>query len=216
MTTLPLISKPISQLQLEPGSRVTIPAVTWSEFEAILQELGESRATRVAYSHNTLEIVMPRPDHEVPTDLIADIVKTVLRSLGRRYQPFGSTTFRQAGVAGIEPDACFYIQNYQRMIGRRQLQPDDPPPDLAIETDVTSPTALSAYRAIAVPELWIYADGLTIYRLEAGEYVQSSTSGVFPELPMVEWVNEAVQRAWTVGSLQAVEEVEAKLREWMK
>jgi Uma2 family endonuclease len=55
---------------------------------------------------------------------------------GKRYQPFGSTTFKQPGVAGVEPDACFYIQNYDRVIGRCKLQPDDPPPDLAIETDV--------------------------------------------------------------------------------
>ena len=50
------------------------------------------------------------------------------------------------------------------MIGRRRLEPDDPPPDLAIETDVTSKTTLDAYEAIAVPELWIYDSGkLTIY-----------------------------------------------------
>lgn len=212
MTIALPISKPISQLRLEPGSRMTIPAVTWVEFEAILQELGEHRATRIAYSHNTLELTVPRPDHEVPTDLIGDIVKTILRSRGQRYQPFGSTTFKQQGIAGVEPDACFYIQNYERMIGRRQLQPDDPPPDLAIETDVTSLTKIEAYKAIAVPEVWIYADGLKIYLLQAGEYVQSQTSGVLPELPIVEWIEQAIARAWTVGSLQALEEVEAKLQ----
>lgn len=37
------------------------------------------------------------------------------------------------------------------MIGRRKLEPNDPPPDLAIETDVTSKTTLDAYVAIAVP-----------------------------------------------------------------
>lgn len=144
MTTLPLISKPVSQLRLERGSWITIPEVTWQEFEAILEELGERRIARIAYSQNMLEITVPRPDHEVPTDLICDIVKTILRFQSRRYQPFGSTTFKQPGIAGVEPDACFYIQNYQRMIGRRQLQPDDPPPDLAIETDVTSLTAIAA------------------------------------------------------------------------
>ena len=42
------------------------------------------------------------------------------------------------------------------MIGRRRLQPDDPPPDLAIETSVASKTKLDAYESIAVPELWIF------------------------------------------------------------
>lgn len=217
MTTLLPISKPISKpirdLSLEPGSRMTIPAVTWEEFEEILQEMGDRRVTRVAYSRNTLEITVPRPDHELPTDLIGDMVKTILRILRIRYQPFGSTTFKKQGIAGIEPDACFYIQNYERMIGKRQLESHDPPPDLAIETDVTSLTAIEAYTAIAVPEVWIYANGgLKIYVLRLGEYVQSETSEIFPQLPIGEWVEQAIDRAWTVGSLIALEEVEDRLR----
>lgn len=213
MTTLISVSKPISQLQMDPGSRITIPAVTWEEFEAILQDLGEHRAARIAYSYPTLEITVPRPDHELPTDLIADIIKTLLRFNRMRYQPFGSTTFKQQGLAGIEPDACFYIQNYERMIGRCQLQLDDPPPDLAIETDVTSRTTLDAYRAIAVPELWIYANGgLKIYLLRSGDYVESEASAIFPQLPIVEWVDRAVAQAWTVGSLQALETIEDQLQ----
>ncbi len=218
MTALLPISKPISQLRLEPGSRVTIPNVNWLEFEAILAEMGDRRSARIAYCHDTLEITVPRPDHgclkcTAPTDLISDIVKTVLRSRRIRYQPLGSTTFKQQGIAGIEPDACFYIQHYERMIGKRRLEPGDPPPDLAIETDVTSLTAIAAYRALQVPEVWIYAnERLTIYWLEAGEYVASAVSRQFPDLPMVEWVETAIQRAWIVGSLQALEELENRLR----
>jgi Uma2 family endonuclease len=213
MTALMPVSKPISQLHLAPGSRMTIPDVNWEEFEAILQELGDHRTARIAYSHNTLEITVPRPEHEVPTDLIADIVKTILRITRVRYQPFGSTTFKQQGIAGIEPDACFYIQNYERMIGRRQLQANDPPPDLAIKTDVTSQTTITAYQAIAVPEVWIYSNSnLIIYLLQAGEYIASETSAIFPTLPIIEWVQQAVNRAWMVGSLQALEELEERLR----
>jgi Uma2 family endonuclease len=216
MATLIPISKPISQMQLAPGSRMTISGVTWAEFEALLQELGNHRRARIAYSHNTLEIRVPRPDHEVPTDLISDIVKTILRLTRTRYQPFGSTTFKQQDLAGVEPDACFYIQNYAQMIGRRHLAPTDPPPDLAIETDVTSETAIAAYLAIAVPEVWIYANaGLMIYLLQNGDYVPSSTSQIFPQFPIMEWVNRAVERAWVVGSLQALEELEDALHEML-
>jgi Uma2 family endonuclease len=46
------------------------------------------------------------------------------------------------------------------MIGKDRLDLTlDPPPDLAIEVDVTSKTGLDAYQALGVPELW---------RLEAG------------------------------------------------
>jgi Uma2 family endonuclease len=214
MTTLVPISKPISQLHLAPGSRVSIPDVSWAEFEAILEELGDRRVARIAYSHNTLEITVPLPEQEVVTDLISDIVKSILRSRGQRYQPFGSTTFKQQGLAGIEPDACFYIQNYDRMIGHRKLQPGDPPPDLAIETDVTSLTTIEAYREIAVPEVWIYANRkLQIYLLQSsGEYIQSQSSPIFPDLPIVEWIEEAIDQSWTIGSLEALEEIEARYR----
>jgi Uma2 family endonuclease len=194
-----------------PGKSITISNVNWQEFETILQELGEKRAARIAYSQGTLEIMVPLPEHEIPRDLVSDLIKMLLKVLNVRYQPFGSTTFKQAGIAGVEPDACFYIQNYQRMIGRRRLQPDDPPPDLAIETDVTSKTTLEAYEAIGVPEVWIYDGGkLTIYLLSNGQYIKSNISPIFPEITITEIVPSLVARAWEVGSLQALEEFEAK------
>jgi Uma2 family endonuclease len=209
MTAVTPVAKPVSQMQLAPGSVVTIQDVSWQEFESILQEMGEKRAARVAYSKGSLEIMVPLPEHEVPRDLISDIVKTLLKARGIRYQPFGSTTFKRENTAGVEPDACFYIQNYQRMIGRRRLEPDDPPPDLAIETDVTSKTTLDAYEAIAVPELWIYDSGkLTIYLLTQGQYTKSDTSPTFANIPLTQIIPATVERAWQVGSVQALEEFE--------
>jgi hypothetical protein len=75
MTALFPIVKPVSQMQLAPGSAVTIPNVNWQEFESILAELGEKRAARLAYSQGTLEIRVPLPEHEKPQDIISDIVK---------------------------------------------------------------------------------------------------------------------------------------------
>ncbi len=209
MTALFPILKPISQLRLSPGSVVTIPHVSWQEFESILQEMGESRSARVAYSQNTLEIIVPLPEHEKPKDLISDIVKTLLKMSNRRYEPFGSTTFKRENTAGVEPDACFYIQNYQRMINRRRLQPDDPPPDLAIETDVTAKTTLDAYEAIGVPELWIYNSGkFNIYLFQDRKYITSDTSPLFPGIPLTQLIPARVERAWQVGTVQALVEFE--------
>ena len=206
------VVKPVSQMQLAPGSAIAIPNVSWEEFELILQELGEKRSARVAYCKGTLEIMVPLPEHELRKDLISDIVKTLLKKTARRYEPFGSTTFKR-DTAGVEPDACFYIQNYQRMIGRRRLQPDDPPPDLAIEIDITSKTTLGAYEAIAVPELWIYDSGrLSIYLLRDG-YVKSIYSPIFPNIPLTQIIPATVERAWQVGSVQALEEFEVAMRD---
>jgi Uma2 family endonuclease len=214
MTTAISVVKPVSKIRLAPGSLVTISDVTWEEFESILQELGKKRAARVAYSQGTLEIMVPLPEHEIPRDLISDMIKVLLRAKGIRYQPFGSTTFKCSGRAGVEPDACFYIQNYQRMIGRRRLQADDPPPDLAIESDVTSKTTLDAYEAIAVPELWVYDSGkLSIYLLQDEKYVKSATSPTFPGIDIAQIIPAAVERSWVVGNLQALEEFELYFRD---
>jgi Uma2 family endonuclease len=206
------VFKPVSQIQLTPGSKVTIPDVTWDEFECILQELGEKRNSRIAYHQGILEIMVPSPEHEIPKDLISDIVKILLKAKGIKYQPFGSTTYKKQGVAGVEPDACFYIQNYQQMIGKRRLQPDDPPPDLAIETDVTSKTTLDAYEAIGIPELWIFDSGkLSIYLLQDGKYIKSEKSPYLGDLDIIQIIPDTVERSWQVGSFQALEEFTATL-----
>ncbi len=212
MTTSIPVVKPISKIHLAPGSLVTICDITWQEFESILQELGNKRAARVAYSEGTLEIMVPLPEHEKSKEIISDIVKTLLRIKKVRYEPFGSTTFKRKGAAGVEPDACFYIKNYQMMIGRRRLQANDPPPDLAIETDVTSKTTIDAYAAIGVPEVWIYDDGnFTIYLLQANKYIKSDTSPNFPEINISQIITNTVERSWIVGNLQALEELESSL-----
>lgn len=206
------IFKPVSQMQLTPGSTVTIPDVTWEEFESILQEMGEKRASRIAYNQGNLEIMVPLPEHEISKDLISDIVKILLKAKGIKYQPFGSTTFKKQGTAGVEPDACFYIQNYQQMIGRRRLQPDDPPPDLAIKTDLTSKTTLDAYEAIAVPELWIFDSGkLAICLLQDGKYIKSENSPNFEDIAITQIIPAAIERNWQVGSFQALEEFTAMI-----
>ncbi|HBL58394.1 MAG TPA: hypothetical protein DDZ80_07710 [Cyanobacteria bacterium UBA8803] len=203
------VTKPISQMRLAPGSVVTIPNVSWQEFESLLQELGERRAARVAYSKDTLEIMVPLPEHEKPKDLISDIVKILLKKSSRPYEPFGSTTFKRENTAGVEPDACFYIQNYQRMINRRRLEAGDPPPDLAIEMDVTSKTTLDAYEAMGVPELWIYNNGkFIIYLFRDGKYIASDSSPLFPNIPLTELIPVTVERAWQVGTVQALAEFE--------
>jgi Uma2 family endonuclease len=98
------------------------------------------------------------------------------------------------------------------MINRRRLEPNDPPPDLAIEIDVTSQTTLAAYEALEVPELWIYHQGkLSIFLFENGKYILSETSPNFPNIEISEIVSTAVERSWQVGSFQALEEVEAMI-----
>lgn len=203
----------VSKISLEPGSVVTIPDVGWQDFEAILQDLGESRGSRIAYSHNTLEIMVPLPDHERSKILVSDIVKILLRKQDRDWEALGSTTFRRkVKAAGLEPDDCFYLENYRAVIGKDRLDLTvDPPPDLAIELDYTSKTKLDAYIALAVPELWIYDRGLKIYLLEGEDYVAVETSPNFPELAIKGMVAQVIEQARQIGSGAALRAFEKSL-----
>ena len=117
-------------LQLEPGQKVTLQPVSWEGFEEILTQLGEFRTSRIAYSNEILEIMAPLPEHERSKVLLADLVKVLLKIQKQAWEPFGSSTFKRRGMsAGIEPDDCFYIQNYQAVIGKQRIDLDiDPPP----------------------------------------------------------------------------------------
>jgi Uma2 family endonuclease len=154
----------IAQIQLDQGQRVTLEDINWQEFEDILEDLGEHRHSLIAYHKGVLEIRMPLAGHERIKVLFGDLLKIILDELGLEWESLGSTTFKSKKMqAGIEPDDCFYIQNYQAMIGKMRLNLDiDPVPDLAIEVDLTSITQISAYEALAVPEIWRYKNGKLI------------------------------------------------------
>ena len=197
-----MVTLQLRQISVPPGHRVLLHDVSWQEFEAILEELGEARATRIAYSTGTLEIRMPLPEHEVNKEIIGDMVKILMEELEIDRQCFGSTTFKRKDMAqGIEPDQSFYIQNYALMIGKKRIDLTvDPPPDLAIEVDVTSKTQLDAYETLGVPELWRYENGkLQINVLQDGKYIESEVSPTFPNLPIVEAISQFVQQSITMG-----------------
>lgn len=77
MLTMTVLT-PISQIILTPGSAIAIQDISWPAFEAILEELGENRNTRIAYHQGTLEIVSPLPRYERAIVVISDLVKTLL------------------------------------------------------------------------------------------------------------------------------------------
>lgn len=196
------VTVPIQTIKLTPGSHITISNLSWEDFEQILIELGEKRSSRVTYYQGTLEIMSPLALHERPHRIIADILKTILDIQGRNWEDFGSTTLKRSQIAGVEPDTCFYIQNADRMKGCTNLDLKQyPPPDLAIEADVTSKTTLDAYEAMGVPELWIYRNKqLKIYLLCDRGYTETSISPTFPNLPIIELIPQLVQKAIDEGT----------------
>lgn len=209
-----LVKFSITTLNLSPGSHILIEDVSWEEYEALLEELGGDRhIPRLNYCHGILEIMSPLPAHERPNRIIADIVKALLDAQNRGWEDFGSTTFKKPKQAGLEPDTCFYIENAVRV--RSHLRMDmvvDPPPDLAIESDVTSKTTMEAYKVIGVPEVWIYEnDRLKINLLQEDSYIETANSLIFPDLNVVEMIPKLVQQAFQKGTSQMLRELRLSL-----
>lgn len=207
-----MIQLQLQQIRVPPGQRVQLENISWTDFETILAELGEHRGTRIAYIKGILEIMAPSPEHETAKVFIGDFVKILLDEMGIEWISLGSTTFKQQLMAvGIEPDDCFYIQNCARVVGRDRLDLTvDPPPDLAIEIDLTSKTEMSAYAALQVPEVWCYDKGkLKISVFYNGTYVEANVSPTFPDMP-VHIIPEFIKR----GQSEVMSVVRRAFRQW--
>ncbi len=207
------VSIPLQDLEVTPGNRVCIHHFSWSDFTNVLDNLSENRPTRVAYHAGTLEIMSPLAAHERPHRIIAAILNTILEIQERDWEDFGSTTIKRSPVAGIEPDTCFYIQNAAQVRGCVNLDlADYPPPDLAIESDVTSLTVIGAYVALQIPEVWVYRNHqLTIYILENQSYRKSSSSLAFPTLPIITLIPQLVQQAINIGTRETLKNLRKTL-----
>jgi Uma2 family endonuclease len=192
----------LKRIYVPPGQRVLLRDVTWQELETILEDLGEHRAARIAYDRGILEIMAPLPEHEYDKEIIGDLVKALLEELNTEFISLGSTTFKnQAMAQGIEPDKCFYIKNESKIRGKKRLDLTvDPPPDLALEIDITSRTHPNIYEALQVPELWRFDKGkLQINVLQDGHYIESQQSLNFPKFKLIETIPQYLEQSTTAG-----------------
>lgn len=206
----------LKQIIVPPGSQLLLKDVSWQQFETLLDELGEGRAARLSYSNGWLEIMVPLPEHEKGKEIIGELARILLDELQIDFEPLGSTTFKNKLMTeAVEPDACFYIQNFRAVIGKNKIDLTvDPPPDLAIEIDITSRTRFENYQRLGVPELWRYTRrGLQISLLQEGSYVESNFSPNFPGIPIIELINQVVEQNLSVGRSQAIRDFKRWVRE---
>jgi Uma2 family endonuclease len=147
----------------------------------------------------------PSVEHERLKKALSTIADIVAEEQGREFEDLGSTTFRRRDFeGGAEPDACFYVQNVERIRGKREIDlAVDPPPDLVIEVEITSPAVskLAIYACLGVPEIWLTdGQGVRILRLADGQYKSSEKSEALP--PLTEAVlSEFLQQSKTLTTL---------------
>jgi len=165
--------------------------IGWEGYQAILRLLGD-RPVRSTYDRGSLEIMAPLLAHERFGYLIGRMVDTITEVLDIPVVAAGGTTFnREEADRGLEPDACYYLGNAGRLSDPLNIDLDrDPPPDLAIEIEVsrTVLNRLGVYGALGVPEIWRFNGQrlIVLLRRPDGTYAESPTSAAFPFLPMAE------------------------------
>ena len=208
-------STPVEQ-QTTPENRVVLKGVSWSTFKALLADVGDDRTWRIAYDRGVLEIRMPLEEHEEPKRLIESFVEAIVDELEIELRSLGSLTLEREDLTrAVEPDSCFYIQNESLVRGRNINLPNDPPPDLAIESDYTNSSVNkdAIYAALGVPELWRYRrQSLQVYQLVEGKYEMCDRSLAFPFLPVAE-IPSFIEQSRTIGQRAAVRLFRQRIRE---
>lgn len=196
---------------------IILSNISWQTYRAMLADLGNHRATRLAYNQKTLTLKMPSKLHEIINRLLARIVKTLTEELNLEVVDMGSTTLEREDLEkAAEPDTAFYIQNADKLEGLDPPIPANLPPDLIIEVDITSPSTqrLEIYQSLGVPEVWRYTKrkGLAIYLLEAGVYIESNNSITFPQVSGMQ-LNKFLEQRQTQGENQVIRAVRSWIQE---
>jgi Uma2 family endonuclease len=177
---------------------VTPPAVLygidWKTYTRLLRAFEGRRRFRLTYDRGTLEIRSPLWEHEEPAALLGRFIDVLTEELNLPCRLGGSVTLRRRRRSrGLEPDKCYWLASAPRLQGKRHLDLRiDPPPDLAVEIDVTSSSLdrMSIYAALGVPEVWrLSANALTFNGLQGKTYHARPNSLSFPQLTSVDVAN---------------------------
>lgn len=170
-----------------PDRCILLSGICWETYERLLADIGDSHAARFAYDQGVLEIMAPSYEYERVKHNLSMLVELLASEMETDLEGGGSTTFRRKDLTkGFEPDECFYIQHVELVRGKKKIDlVEDPPPDLVIEIDITSPSLskFPIFAALGIPEVWRY-DGtkVTIFTLVGNTYVERPDSLALPKV----------------------------------
>lgn len=200
------------EIKLPPGTVMQMPG-TWSDYCALCESRGDGSIPRLKFCQGEIFLMSPLPRHGREAHLLGRIVEVLLDRDQRDYEAFTPITMTLPERYGIEPDYCFYIENWSAVIGKDRLDWQvDPPPDLVIEIDVTNYTAANDYLPYKVPEVWLLKKGkLNIYQLQNNCYQSTFKSQTFPNFNLPQLTTQVLKTASQKGSSVALRELREEL-----
>jgi len=176
----------------QPLAHTILHNISWPTYEKILEEMGESHL-RLTYDNGELEFMTLSYEHENFGEWIGSLVLILAIELDIPLSSGGSTTLKASlRKVGLEPDKCYWIKHEKEMRGKKRWRAlIDPPPDMAIEIDITSSwlDRLGIYAELKIPEVWRFdGENLKVLILGAnGKYKEKSKSLAFPSLPLADF-----------------------------
>ncbi|MBD1997964.1 Uma2 family endonuclease [Leptolyngbya sp. FACHB-541] len=200
------------KIHLPPGSVMRMPG-TWQDYCILRDSRGDGSIPRIKYRNGEILLMSPLPRHGREANILADVVKALLDSEIRNYEAFTPITMDIPESGGIEPDYCFYIDNWQVAVGKDRIDWQvDPPPDLVIEIDVTTYASAEDYAPYRVPEVWLFKkSGLKIYCLQGEVYQPQSISRYFPNVDLPILITQVLQVAAEQGTGFALRDLRQQL-----
>jgi Uma2 family endonuclease len=208
------VLEPTSQPQREQaslralvnGEQCLVLYSNWAIYERFLAARGEEYpGLRITYERGKLELMTVSGPHERFAELLGCFLRLFALEFNIPVVGYGQATLRRQDLdRGMEPDKWFYIEHTKQMTGIRELDfTRDPPPDLAIENEVSLSMLdrIDISRAMDIRELWCY-DGATprVMLLQSdGTYSESPTSRALPQLPLAEFARRVGEAAASVA-----------------
>jgi len=168
---------------LPDGSVATIP-MSWADYQKLITHRQDCSTPRFKYADGYLTLKMPTFEHGQLDAIVADLIVAILNQHLRDYVRTTPVTLQIPEQAGIEPDHCFWLNNWAAVSGKNRIDlATDPPPDIAVEVDVTNFTNIADYERFEVPEVWLIRGNiLAIFVLTSGGYVPADASQFFPDI----------------------------------
>lgn len=208
----------MSTLMSRPPQKFVMEDVSWAYYDRTLRER-DARGShlRVTYDDGRMELVTTGSRHEQVKKAIARLLEMYSVEMDIPITGLGEVTCRLKRIRkGLEPDECYYITSPVPSMSDKGLDLSKyPPPDLAVEVDITSLSIprQPIYAALGVPEIWRYRGGevAVLIRGEAGKYQPAERSLAFPGLPMKQF-NRFLKMALTRSQHEAAK----ALRDWVR
>jgi Uma2 family endonuclease len=195
-------TEPAVKAAHEGETRFMLRDIGWSGYETMLALLGDGHV-HLTYDRGDLELMSPSKSHERFKKVIARFIEAVTGELVIPCEAAGSTTWRRQDLdRGLEPDECYYITNAEVTIASNGDLSVDPPPDLAIEVEISRGQLdrMRIYAALGISEVWRFGgETLGFHRLSSdGTYTACASSRELPFLTLAE-VLHWIQLGYAMG-----------------